>query len=112
MFFDQLAVIAIQLAAYAFMSLEASETHRSPPSDPLFEIWDFINNRFVFKLVFRARNVRKPDPKESKQKSKTIPKVFKDDFHENSMCAVLLCENNNLEVPNVETSSQESIKNT
>ena len=52
--FSQLAVIAIQLSAYSFMSLEGPKTRGSPSPDPECEIWDFIRNRFVFKLVFEA----------------------------------------------------------
>ena len=52
--FYQLSVIAFQLAAYAFMSLEGPKTHGSPPPDPVLEILDIIKNRLVFKIVFKA----------------------------------------------------------
>ena len=54
MSFYQLAVIAIQLAAYALMSLEGPKTRGSAYPDPVLEILDFIKNRSVFKLVFKA----------------------------------------------------------
>ena len=52
--FYQLAVIAIQLAAHAFMSLEGPKTGESAYPDTELEIWDFIKKRSVFKLVFEA----------------------------------------------------------
>ena len=50
----QLAAIAIQLAAFAFMSLEGPNTHGSASPDPGLVILDFMKNRSVFKLVFEA----------------------------------------------------------
>ena len=49
--FLPIAVIAIQLTAYAFMFLEDPETHGSPPPDPGWWIWDFVKNRFVFSMI-------------------------------------------------------------
>ena len=52
--FYQLAVIAIQLTAYAFMSLEGPKNRGSASPDPVRWIWVFVKNRFVFQLVFKA----------------------------------------------------------
>ena len=46
-----------------------------------------------------------------KKHYKSIPKFFKNDFHEKSNFATLSSENNDLEVPNVDKSSQKSITN-
>ena len=52
--FFSIAVIAIQLSACAWMSLEVPKTRRPASPDPECWIWDFVKNRFVFKLVFKA----------------------------------------------------------
>ena len=67
MSFCQLAVIAIQRAAYAFMFLEGPKTYGSAPPDAEYEIGDFVKNRFVFKLVFKAWKVRKTTPMASQK---------------------------------------------
>ena len=54
MSFYQLAIIAIQLEAFAFMFLEGPKTHGSPSPDRVLEILDFIKNRSVIKRVFKA----------------------------------------------------------
>ena len=70
------------------MSLEGPNTPGSAPPDPEYEIRFFIQDRFVFKLVFKAKRTRKTVPKALKKQQKSIPKFIKNDFHEKSFFAI------------------------
>ena len=72
--FQQLAVIGIQLAAYAFISLEGPKTRGSRSPDHFVEIWLFIKNRVVFTPVFK---IRKTVSEASKKQLKCIKKITK-----------------------------------
>ena len=71
------------------MSLEGPKIGGSASPDPLFEIWDFIKNRFVVKLVFKAEKISKTAPKGINETQKTIQEFLKNDFHEKSFFAIL-----------------------
>ena len=60
---NQLAVIAIQLAAYAFMSLEGPKTHGSPPSDRGYWICFFIKIYLFLNLFSKPKKSEKRFPR-------------------------------------------------
>ena len=83
------------------MSLEGPNFGKSPPPVQGLRIFDNTQNRFIVKLVFKAKKMRKTAPKASKKRSKSMSKFIKNDFHEKRFLQHLPCDNHDLEVPNV-----------
>ena len=57
--------------------------------DPaVFEIWNFMENRVVFKFVFKASKIRTTATKASTKHKNTLQEFLKNDFHEKPMFAI------------------------
>ena len=86
---------------------------RSPPPDPRLRIRYMIKNPFIYKPVFEAYKTRKTAPQAYKKPQDSIPKFVKKRFlRKVDVCNTFHapCENDDLEVANVEKSSQKSLK--